>query len=221
MVSDNHPQNGLSPGLESMILHVKDVLSCRVVRDEQGQVDKAYVLARVGRGPGAIAHDVETVLLGYGLKIDRSKISVAQVRHHAEDITAPRQIKLASLRYNYSGGRIEVEVQLRMGDETSMGKASGSATEDVRLSLSAEAIVDALRAFLPGDLMLSVDEVFCVNPKTKSIIVVTLSVLGPENYEAYISGSYVVKGDEMEAAAKATLDAVNTKLIEDDFVLNW
>lgn len=213
MVSETHRKDGRFLSPESVIMHVRDVLSCHIVRNEQGRIGKVHILAGMERNPGAISRDVETALLGYGFEIDRSRISIAQVRHEGEHIPTPKQIELTGMRYNYSGATVEVEVQLRFGDETSQGRTCGPTAEDARLLLAAQAAVNALGAFLPGNRILSVDEVFSINLKAKNVIVITLSVSSPESREEYISGSSVVKGDEMEAVARATLDAVNGKLM--------
>jgi hypothetical protein len=208
MNPSNNSESIPTRDLEAIILRIRDVLSCHIEEDDAGQVGKVHVLARTGRSPALIVQDVETTLFGLsGTRIDRSRISVAQIKYEDVSTSLSKRVDLLGIRCNYSQSTVTVQVQMGFGSEEFEGSASGPLAEDMHLATACQAVIDGIRKLL-SEPLISMDSVFSIALADKKVIVVVMHVSGL-HYDEFISGSFIVTGDEMEAAAKATLDAFN------------
>ena len=71
---------------ERTILRIKEVRSCRIVRDDSGEIAEVHVVAGGGRPPKKIARDVESILKAEaGIDIDHRKIGVVLLEEHLRE----------------------------------------------------------------------------------------------------------------------------------------
>lgn len=111
---------------------------------------------------------------------------------------------------------VQTEVQLRHGDRTLTGQASGAATPRSRLRAASEAAAHALQQLLGEDirleiLSLDVDD----GPGTGDRVTVVVELLTPALVETLLGIALTRHGLPETAAVRAVLDAVNRLLPAD------
>lgn len=196
---------------EDTLGKIRGVLSVRVmVKDDQ--VATVQVLARAGRHPKQLTRDIVSVLLArHGVDLDPKLVNVAQVESSEELIDGPGRARLAAVDYRLRGNWVEIDVGLDLGGRLLSGSAHGPAGASNALRLVAQATLGALAAGLPGkDAFFAVEDVSISRLAGRAVAVVGVGVIGSGGDEV-LTGSCLVRGDEREAVARATLDAVNRR----------
>ncbi len=197
---------------EHLIGQIRDVISTRVITDAQGSIEEIHVLAGSGRSPKQIVRDVESAFMTqFGLAVDHKKISIAQVQDQGEVPLEQARVKLGAVSFSTTGPRADCHVQLELSGDVYEGGASGANSATGRLRLVASATVAAVEQYFKSTPMFSIDDIVSLNVAGRRVVNVVLTLmtsLGEENFV----GSSLVKDDEREAVARATLDAINRKL---------
>lgn len=195
---------------ENTIEKIKDVIACRVVLSNNGDIEEVHILASSGRAPRHIVRDVESAILAAcGVRIDRRKISIAQI--NKEEVIKKRgRPKLVRVALAAGEDKAEVAVEIALGGVLASGKANGIPTPNRWLWLAADATLDALSKFLMPRAKIVLSDVCVAQSKSTRVAVVTLTLL-ENRQELILSGSCPIAYDEREAVVKATLDAINRK----------
>jgi len=197
---------------ERLISQIRDVISARVIPDSQGNIEEIHVLAGSGRSPKQIVRDVESAFMTqFGLAVDHKKVSIAQVQDQGEVSLEPTRIKLAAVTFSVTGPRADCHVQLELAGDVYEGGASGANSAAGRLRLVAAATVGAVEQYFQSTPMFSVDDVVSVNLAGRRAVNVVLTLMTGAGEESFV-GSSLVKDDEREAVARATLDAINRRM---------
>ena len=215
------PQNSWAASAEAAIGALRDVegASIQVAGDE---IREIHVLARSNRPPKQIVRDVQTVLLTrFHRHIDYRVVSVAYLGSDAAAPatapsiaprpaapTAPVRIRFGSVNLFVSGPRTQAQVELKWAGSTRMGSASGWGTRSGAHRLIASATLAAVQQFLAEDLALSAQDVEFLRLGSRTVAVVSVSVLA-HRQENTLVGTCTVEQDEPQAVALATLSALN------------
>lgn len=199
--------------IEETISQVKGVLSSRVVC-ENNSIVEIHVLADHSRNPKQIVRDIESAaLLRLGTAIDHKQISVVQLG--AADklaFSSSPRAKLHRINSSICSEEITITITISMGEEMFTASVLGPNTRQYRLRLVAGATLNAVEQFLGvTSKFVTADVQKTVLAGQEIIIVVVSLCLEPE--EEILTGAALNRGDEMEAAARATLDAVNRRLL--------
>lgn len=194
--------------IESVISQVKGVLSSKVVCEDHDIVE-IHVLADHSRTPKQIVRDIESaVLVKLGTPLDHKQISVVQLGEAGKTIPIPGPA-LQLQRINCSAGNEEIEVMVTInpGEEIFSATVSGPNTRQYRLRLAAEAALRSVEQYLGGGSKFLAADVQKIHIAGQEAIVAVIShCMGQD--EDILPGIALNRGDEMEAAARATLDAV-------------
>jgi len=196
---------------ENTLEKVRGILSARVtVKDDQ--ILAVQVLARAGRHPKQIMRDAVSVLLTkHGVELEPRLVRVAQVESSEEFTAGPSRVRIAALDYRSRGNWGDVAMTIEYGGVMFSGSAQGSSSGTRRLHLVAQANLNALSGCLQReDVFFAIEDIALIKLAGEPIVVVGVGVLGP-NGEELLTGSSLIRGDEREAVARATLDAVNRR----------
>lgn len=198
--------------IESALLRVKDILYVRVALDQSGEIEGLHVLARASRAASRISRDVQSVLSAqFAVEIDPAKISVAQIAGELETAIPPLRPRLRSVWYGVEGNEARARVILDIEGKTIEGLASGGCSRTNRLRLVADATLNAVNSFL-GDLYsCELEDALQVVLSNQPVVVVTVRVCTPQKSES-LTGSCMIRRDDLEAIARATLDSLNRRL---------
>jgi len=196
--------------LESTVEKIKDVIACRVVFSDEGEIEEIHVLARSGRSPRYIVRDIESAILAAcGVRVDRRKISIAQLGQE-DDVQDKGRPVLTRVSLTSSQDEAEMMVDLSVGKTLVSGNAKGIPTPNRWLKLAAEATLDALSKLLSPRVKITLHDVTVAQSKSARIALVTL-ILVDNGQQVMLSGSCPVTYDERESVVRATLDAINRK----------
>ncbi|MBN2183850.1 MAG: hypothetical protein JW746_00830 [Candidatus Krumholzibacteriota bacterium] len=77
---EEFPDKDVIDKAEDLIMHLRDIRSCRIATDESGRITEIHVVAATNRPPKLIARDVETCLKAQlGIAVDYRKIGVVLI----------------------------------------------------------------------------------------------------------------------------------------------
>jgi len=203
--------------IENTIRRLRSVVSARVRGNERGEIDEVHVVSDDSRHPKQVSRDIESLLLSeLGLRVDHRKISIAQLRESSA-LEIEGRLKFLNIDLSIDRADTEIKVNLGSGEDVFSGSCH-SGRQDSQLESVAVATAAAVREFLncSGELTLPKLEVRnvlrSVATGTGEVITVVLAVVSPRG-EDFLVGSAIVKDSGWQAAAYATLDALNRKVL--------
>lgn len=196
--------------LAEQIRGVSGVQAARVVADGAGRIAEIHVVADSGKSPKQVVRDIQTLAqAGFGLAIDYRIVGVVQLDRSTAGPDGPRA-QLESVSWRVSGGRMSCRVELSCGGGQAAGEAEAPSGSRGRQRLAALATIDAL-VTLNARHVLWLDDATLVDFGGQSVAVSRVVVTEPDG-ERTLVGAALVRSDDVEAVARATLDAVNRRL---------
>jgi hypothetical protein len=203
--------------IETTIRRLRSVVSARVRGSERGEIEEIHVVSDDSRHPKQVSRDIESLLLSeLGLRIDHRKISIAQLRETSA-VEIDGRLKFLNINLSMNRSDTEIKVNLGAGEDIFIGSALTSRNES-QMQAVAAATTAAVREYLncSGELLhpkLEVRNVLRnVAPGAGEVITVTIALITPRGEELLI-GSALTKDTGWHAAAYATLDALNRKIL--------
>ncbi|EMT39052.1 hypothetical protein TthWC1_1443 [Thermoanaerobacter thermohydrosulfuricus WC1] len=197
--------------MEGYINKIQGVLSSRVVV-ENGEITEIHVLADSTRNAKQIARDVQSVIMAqFGIDINHKIVSVAQI-DTGESLQGEQRLVFSSYSFINNGLTSEARVILTRGDEVFEGYAEGPNTTSNKYKIIANATLDSISKLIPKNHLFLLEDVDIFNIAKNRIIVVGVTHV-TNNQEELLTGSCLIKKDEGEAVVKATLDAVNRRVM--------
>jgi len=197
--------------MEMYINKVPGVLSSRIVV-ENGEITEIHVLADSTRNAKQIARDVQSVIMAqFGIDIDYKVVSVAQIDVGAKP---PSEYRIVFSSYSFvnSGLTSEARVILTRGDEVFEGFAEGPNTTMNKYKIIANATLDAVSKLIPKNHLFLLEDVDIFNIAKSRIVVVGVTHV-TNSQEELLTGSSLIRKDEGESVVKATLDAINRRVM--------
>lgn len=202
------PRTSLAADYEGILRQVRDIISARVVADEDGTIQEVHVLAGSGRSPKQIVRDIESVFMAhFNFPIDHKKVSVAQLDWEVGLSETPRCVKIVGVNVKVSGVRARCSVGVEVEGELFTGEAEGAASAQNRLNLVAIATLNAVEQYLKGEVALALEGLRTVCLGERKVAVVTVGAVTPAREECLPGASFIV-GDVALGVARATLKAV-------------
>jgi hypothetical protein len=227
--------------LEAALGEIAEVRAARIVASPDGRIDEVHVLGLPGKAPKQLVRDVESCLIaGFGIMIDRRKISVAQIGI-AERPAVPVQIapvpepgpepelevvpaseaitgavsgtrlRVLGVHSDSDSLRVSVRVRIDRDGVEADGEASGPAGTNMRQRLVAEATLRAVEASYELPGGYAVEEVAVTMLGGRQVAVCSIVTVTAEGEEA-LSGSAIVRHTVESATVRATLDALNRRI---------
>lgn len=199
--------------LKRDIERIKGVFSASVVRDHEGDIAEIHMEASPSRHPKQIVRDTESLLhTRFGIALDYRKISLVQLEAPA-DVRGRLRLVSASLLPGDKGG---VRVVLGNGGDVYKGTArvlaDGTSHDEPLAAAAAEATLDAMQQIVREIVPLHLDGVFVVAVNEDRVCLTVVSAHSSQGQER-LTGTAIIKDNMLEAASRATLDAVNRRLV--------
>ncbi|HZJ56917.1 MAG TPA: hypothetical protein VFD89_01615 [Clostridia bacterium] len=197
---------------EVLINKIPGVISSRFVANQGGEIIELHVLADIYRSPKQLVRDIQSAMLTtYNLKIDHKIISIAQIE---DDLIGPREhrFNLHYVKVLSEGPKSQVEVILLKDGESFLGMAQGGNSLGSRIRLISEAALNAIQNALDIEYVFILGDITPVYVSDKKAYMVTVSHLF-ELGEELLCGCCIVTKDESETVVKATLDAINRRIV--------
>ncbi|NMA92519.1 MAG: hypothetical protein GX973_05290 [Firmicutes bacterium] len=205
--------------IEQLINLVQGVISSRVVRQGE-EIVEIHVLTDTSRGPKQLVRDIESaILVKLGQSIDYKCISIAQLGEEQGLLPVGPRLKLLGITSASGRNKLVVTVTIGLGDKTFKASFSGPNITKNRIYLAAKATIAAVEECYGISFRLEVDHVEKVPLPGHEAVLAGVSLI-LESGEEVLLGAALVKGDDQKAAARATLDAINRRLLIVDQVKN-
>lgn len=198
--------------LQRNLERIKGVLSAGVVRDPRGNIAEIHMEASPSRHPKQIVRDTESLLYTrFGIDLDYRKISLVQLEG-ATDMEG--RLRLVSVHLLPEKG--EVGVVLESGGDVYRERADISpdvaSKDEATATAAAEATLGAMQKIVGDIVPLKLEDVFLVPTDEESVCLIIISAASSRGRER-LTGTAIVRDNIPEAAGKATLDAINRRLV--------
>lgn len=208
--------------LEREICRIPDVTATRVVTDTDGNPVEVHILSLPSKHPKQVVRDVQSVAMArFGVDLDRRVISVVQLDSVATgslagestvELLNGERVTVDEVAATRTGLHCTTQVILRVGEAVATGSAEGLVATSTMYRLTAHATLAALRQLEPGGANADIETATIVRTGDRGVALVTVIVVVPP-YEEIVAGSAVVRAaGELDAVARAVLDATNRRL---------
>ncbi|MCL5046935.1 MAG: hypothetical protein M1598_09195 [Actinobacteria bacterium] len=203
-------QSEVQPRLPSVVKLIKGIVAIGLVPGEDGQPAEVRVLASGARNPRHLVRDVVSALTAEtGIEIAPEQVRLFLMEDEPAE-EGPNRIRLVGARVDQSGVRAEAKVRLGIEGDVLDGVAIGGNTERTRLRLVAEATVAALTNFFRSGSLMAVEDVTVAPVGSQKLALTSVAMAGRKGQ--IFSGASAIRGDEAQAVARATLDALNRQI---------
>lgn len=198
---------------EAAINQIQGVVASRVVPDSQGGIAEVHVMASTKRPAKKIVRDIESLLfVRFGLRMDYRRVSLVQLGEEQILPLGISRIKLLAVNWEEEPPEVRAQVRIQSPQGTHIGSASSPHGKVPPARLSAQATLQALQEVVGKRAELVLGEVEEFPLGKRKVLLVQVSYLFPAGEENLLGVSFVGAAGDLEAAARAALDAVNRRL---------
>jgi hypothetical protein len=218
------------PALEHELCRIPEVTAARVVAGEDGEIEEVHILALPSKHPKQVVRDVQSVAMAtFNVDVDRRLVSVVQLDAGTTEtlfasdpengeLTEPRpvegsnRIAIVSVSAIPTGVRCTAEVVLSRAGQQATGTADGLVSTNSLPRVVGHATMNALRVLEPAATRADLETASVLHLGDRAVALATIVIVVPP-YEEVCSGSAVVRvAGELDAVARAVLDATNRRL---------
>lgn len=197
--------------VEHALRELPEIRAARIVAGYDRDIDELHILATLEKHPKQLVRDVQSLLMArFGISTDHRVISIVQLEGAAAP-DDPNRVALARVTSAQHGLAVHVAVALTNGEQEFLGTAEGPASASGRLRTAARATLEAVKPLINDDMMVEVEGA-SIEAALGNAIALTLVHIHTKRGTRSIAGSAVVREDEVEAVARAVLDALNREL---------
>lgn len=196
--------------MESAINKIRGVYAAQVVISED-TVEEIHVIASPLRKPKQVVRDIESMLLvNFSVRVDYRRISLVQMQEERlfQAEGRPRLVAVRSI----DGPDRRAEVEMEKEGHLYVGTARASEHEVEPIRLVSIATIEAMEQVLGDRVTYRIDDVqpVMIGQIPAVIVVVTLDFEGSRET---LLGICQIRHEQADAAARATLNAVNRRLL--------
>lgn len=204
--------NNLPKEVENILNSIPGVLSTKVILDGEA-IEELHVMATTSRNAKQISRDIQSIMSAkFNIDFDHKKISIAQI-DDMDKLIAERRIQIEEISHTINGNIIKVSVALRKNDTTVIGIDEAFNTTNNTHRVLSSATLKAIHQLIGDICVFSPEDVEIITIGKKEVVVAAVSVMNGYGEEMLV-GTAMVRGELKAAIVKATLDAVNRKLLK-------
>jgi hypothetical protein len=198
--------------IEELIRKVRGVVAARVVQNDQHQIDEIHAVGSPDRSAKQMVRDIETILyVRGGIRVDHRKISLVQIADTGMPVATVR-VQLLEVAQVADAQPPAMTVTVAVGDRRIEGTGQARPNQDT----SAEWLVARATAHALDQLIGVLGKLHAENLQRQSfgtleVYLAHLTLTIDDSIETLL-GVSVVRDDELNAVARAVLDAVNRRL---------
>lgn len=199
---------------QGIINKIEGVISTKIVEDNN-DISEIHILASTLRAPKQIVRDIETALITtFDYRVDRKIISIAQVQSEYDEKL--KRIKFDGISLTTCDNTAECTVTLIYDEEDYCITQRGIKTVSNKKKIVADTTIKVVEKILGQPSVFDIQDVIITNSGGISFVSVLVNMIVNGNEEIMV-GSAVVKSDVSESIAKATLDAINRRVLKSSF----
>lgn len=202
--------------IDEALSQIPGLTAARIVTDGKRMITEVHCTSIELRTPQELVRDIETVLFAkWGLKIDHRRIGICVFKDTPQselEALVGHRLKIDRVYLNLGKTQADSVVELELEGRVYTGTATGPATKFGQHHVVAQATIAAVEAFLRTRGMISAGEVRIIKMLEQSVVLVAVSAIGIQGEERLV-GSAPVRTYESDAVARATMDAINRRLL--------
>lgn len=197
---------------QDIITKIQGVTHAKVVSDGEN-LQEVHIIAGTSRAAKQIVRDIESTLLAiFGYRIDRKIVSIAQIDTD-EAKKSLNRIIYQGISVHTEDNNVECEVRLSCGDEEFVSTKRAISTNVNRKKVVARATIAAIENIIGQASIFDIEDVILNTTRDITFVNVVTNMITKDNEEILI-GTAIVKNDVNEAIVKATLDALNRRIMK-------
>ena len=182
------------------------------IKGDVNQLESIHIVTNGVKSPKQIVRDVEAVLLAmFNYQIDHKIISVAQLE--LEEVAQLDRVKYEGLNVRIEGAYIACEVQLSHKDQMFSYTQKGIKTTLNRYLTIAKGTIGCMEQIMEGQYFLDIIDIQMHQTKGIEFVTVMVQVISTKEDEILI-GTAIIREDSYEAVVRATLDAINRRIMK-------
>ncbi|MBI4790964.1 MAG: hypothetical protein HY782_28370 [Chloroflexi bacterium] len=214
-MTDSTPPMPLPPSssdLELTIAQVQGVYAARVVSEDR-ELREVHIVASTARSPKRLVRDVETlVFVKHGVRIDYRKISLVQLEEQDLLRLPVARPEIRRVAEENLGEQRRVRVEIQGAGKVVRGEALERVDNPNTLATAARATISCIEQLVGRQMDVRLENATCLRLDTREIALVVLACLVQDREETFVGASFVGLRPA-EAAARATLDALNRRIL--------
>lgn len=196
--------------METAINKIRGVYAVQVVITDDG-VEEIHVIASPTRKPKQVVRDIESMLLvNFGIRVDYRRISLVQMQEERLFQVEGRP-RLVAVR-TFEGLTRRAEVELEKDGHLYTATARPTHDDMSGVELVSRATLEAMAQVLGEPFVYRIEETRTIAIDSIDALVVVVGIEFHNSHEKLL-GISMVRSDPLEAAARATLNAVNRRLL--------
>ncbi|KAB3532084.1 hypothetical protein [Alkaliphilus serpentinus] len=198
--------------VENILNSIPGVLSTKVIISGDA-IEELHVMATTSRNAKQISRDIQSIMSAkFDMDFDHKKISIAQI-DDMDKLMAERRIQIEEISHTINGNLIKVNVALKKNDIMVSGTDEAFNTTNNAHRVLASATLKAIHQLIGDACVFTPEDVEIITIGKKEVVVAAVSAINGYSEEMLI-GTAIVRGELKAAIVKATLDAVNRKLLK-------
>lgn len=181
------------------------------IKGDIEHIEAIHIVINGIKSPKQIVRDVEAVLLAmFDYQVDHRIISVAQLE--LEEVQTLMRIKYEGINVKMDDPYIECDVQLSHNGQVFTHTERGIRTPLNRYITIAKGAVGCIEKAVQGKYFLDIIDVQLHQSKGIEFVCIVIQMIGNKQDDTLI-GTAIIKDDSYEAVVKATLDAINRRIL--------
>lgn len=200
--------------IESYLKKIRSIQSCKIIINEDEDIEEIYMVSDLRRNPKQILRDIEAILRSeFNISIDYKKVSIAQIKNDSMQYDTSQRLKFKSIEYNEEGSNIEVKVVLEKAGQTYESSMSGINTSSNLNRILGNAVLKAVELFCEVEDVFVFEDARKVSLSNIDVMVVSISSHYKGREQIY-TGTAKIGNDLKVALARATMDSINRNLVQ-------
>jgi hypothetical protein len=201
--------------LEAAIAQLSEIRGVRITAVDN-EIDEIHVMSSKLIKPKPLVRNIETLLLvRFGVRVDHRRISIVQ-----SDVKPDHQIArpiIHAINQTQEGDTRHISVELRSGGQRFIGTSTIS-DDSSAMQGGSLALIDAVEKLTARHGDLELREARAITLAGQELVLVMVAWRGATVEELFV-GTAINAAGLAAAAARATLDAINRKLVRLPVVL--
>ncbi|PKM49507.1 MAG: hypothetical protein CVV02_15875 [Firmicutes bacterium HGW-Firmicutes-7] len=198
--------------MEKIMNGIEGISSSKIVHDDYGEIEEIHIIADQNRGAKQISRDIQSLLIAkYDVKVDHKKISVAQISSD-EKSSKDHRFSISAIGYCLIENLVEIKVLLKKDEKEFESTVQGPNSRNNIYRLFVQATLECVHNSLGRNDVFIVEDIARLNVAKQEVVNIAISYISGIGEELLV-GCAILKKDDYEAIVRATLDAVNRKVI--------
>jgi hypothetical protein len=198
--------------LEQTMNQIQGVYAARVVFNDDHELCEVHLVASMDRPPKHLVRDIETlVYVKHGIKIDYRKVSLVQLEEqdlHRLPVARP---EIRRVIEENLGDQNRVTVEIQAAGKVVRGESCERVDNPAPFQTAARATISCIEQLVGHQMDVRLDHATSLRLDAREIAIIVVTCLVEDREESFVGASFV-GSHQSEAAARATLDALNRRI---------